>query len=134
MDKKIPIYFDTIILDSPIQEISLNGYGDNVGNRLKVAVFTKYKNRNGSYITDAYADSLIESATRGDTPVVGFFDPESQSWASHTGPTLANGYGYIENFLGWEPLTDTDGITREYAVFSVVIFTKYYEEAKKIRG
>ena len=134
MDKKIPIYFDTIILDSPIQEISLNGYGDDVGNRLKVAVFTKYKNRNGSYITDAYADSLIESATRGDTPVVGFFDPESQSWASHTGPTLANGYGYIENFLGWEPLTDTDGITREYAVFSVVIFTKYYEEAKKIRG
>ena len=134
MDKKIPIYFDTIILDSPIQEISLNGYGDDVGNRLKVAVFTKYKNRNGSYITDAYADLLIESATRGDTPVVGFFDPESQSWASHTGPTLANGYGYIESFLGWEPLTDTDGITREYAVFSVVIFTKYYEEAKKIRG
>ena len=76
MDKKIPIYFDTIILDSPIQEISLNGYGDDVGNRLKVAVFTKYKNRNGSYITDAYADLLIESATRGDTPVVGFFDPE----------------------------------------------------------
>jgi hypothetical protein len=34
MDKKIPIYFDTIILDSPIQEISLNGYGDDVGNRL----------------------------------------------------------------------------------------------------
>ena len=134
MDKKIPIYFDTIILDSPIQEISLNGYGNDVGNRLQVAVFTKYKNRNGSYITDAYADLLIESATRGDTPVVGFFDPESQSWASHTGPTLANGYGYIESFLGWKPLTDTDGITRDYAVFSVVIFTKYYEEAKKIRG
>lgn len=134
MDKKIPIYFDTIILDSPIQEISLNGYSNDVGNRLQVAVFTKYKNRNGSYITDAYADLLIESATRGDTPVVGFFDPESQSWASHTGPTLANGYGYIESFLGWKPLTDTDGITRDYAVFSVVIFTKYYEEAKKIRG
>lgn len=134
MDKKIPIYFDTIILDSPIQEISLNGYGDDVGNRLQVAVFTKYKNRNGSYITDEYAELLIASATRGDTPVVGFFDPESQTWATHTGPTLANGYGYIENFIGWKPLTDTDGVTRDYAVFSVVIFTKYYEEAKKIRG
>ena len=134
MDKKIPIYFDTIILDSPIQEISLNGYGDDVGNRLQVAVFTKYKNRNGSYITDEYAELLIASATRGDTPVVGFFDPESQTWAAHTGPTLANGYGYIENFIGWKPLTDTDGVTRDYAVFSVVIFTKYYEEAKKIRG
>lgn len=133
MDKKIPIYFDTIILNSPIQEISINGSQD-TGNRLKVAVFTKYKNRNGSYITDEYADTLIASAIRGDTPVVGFFDPESQTWASHTGPTLANGYGYVEDFLGWEPLTDTDGITREYAVFSVVLFTKYYKEAQKIQG
>ena len=65
---------------------------------------------------------------------MGFFDPETQSWASHSGPTLANGYGYVENFLGWEPFEDTDGVTREYAVFSVVLFTDYYEEAKKIFG
>lgn len=135
MEKKIPIYFDTIILDSPAQDISLNNGTDiSNGSRLEVAVFTKYKNRNGSYITDEYAAHLIESATRGDTPVVGFFDPSEQQWASHTGPTLANGYGYIESFLGWRPFTDTDGITRDYAVFSVVIFSKYYEEARKIRG
>ena len=133
MERKIPIYFDAIILDTPIQELSVSN-GSDIGSRLKVAVFTKYRNRNGSYITDEYADYLINSATQGDTPVVGFFDPESQTWASHTGPTLANGYGYVESFIGWEPLTDTDGVTREYAVFSVVIFTKYYEEAKKIRG
>lgn len=133
MDKKIPIYFDAIILDTPVQELSVSN-GSDIGSRLKVAVFTKYRNRNGSYITDEYAEYLIASATKGDTPVVGFFDPETQSWASHTGPTLANGYGYIESFIGWEPLTDTDGITRDYAIFSVVIFTKYYEEAKKIRG
>lgn len=133
MERKIPIYFDAIILDTPIQELSVSN-GSDIGSRLKVAVFTKYKNRNGSYITDEYADYLINSATQGDTPVVGFFDPESQTWASHTGPTLANGYGYVESFIGWEPLTDTDGVTREYAIFSVVIFTKYYEEAKKIRG
>ena len=36
--------------------------------------------------------------------------------------------------MGWEPFTDTDGVTRDYAVFSVIIFTDYYEEAKKIRG
>ena len=108
--------------------------GSDVGSRLNVAVFTKYRNRNGSYITDEYADYLIKSAIQGDTPVVGFFDPETKSWASHTGPTLANGYGYVEAFLGWQPLTDTDGVSREYAVFSVVLFTKYYEEANKIRG
>lgn len=131
MDKKIPIYFDTIILDSPIQEIS---YEDSSACRLHVGVFTKYKNRNGSYITDDYANFLIKSATRGNCPVVGFFDPEEQNWASHTGPKLANGYGYVEKFDGWTPCKDTDGVTRDYATFSVILFTDYYEEARKIKG
>ena len=134
MEKKIPIYFDAIIIDSPVQEISINNSEMGNGSRLKVAAFTKYKNRNGSYITDEYAIKLIESATRGDTPVVGFFDPETQEWASHTGPTLANGYGYVERFEGWEPYTDSDGVTRDYAIFSVVLFSKYYQEAKKVIG
>lgn len=131
MDKQIPIYFDSVIVDSPLQTVSQST--PNI-NRLKVRVFTKYKNRNGSYITDEVADQLIQSAISGTTPVVGFFDPESQSWASHTGPLLANAYGYVENFLGWEPFTDTDGIEREYAVFSVILFTEYFEEASKIFG
>lgn len=131
MEKQIPIYFDSVIIDSPFQGISESN--PNIG-RLKVRVFTKYGNRNGSYITEAVANQLIESATQGTTPVVGFFDPATQSWASHSGPTLANGYGYVESFLGWEPFEDTDGVTREYAVFSVVLFTDYYEEAKKIFG
>ena len=134
MEKKIPIYFDAIVIDSPVQEISINNSEMGNGSRLKVAAFTKYKNRNGSYITDEYAAHLIESAIRGDTPVVGFFDPETQEWASHTGPTLANGYGYVERFEGWEPYTDSDGVTRDYAIFSVVLFSKYYQEAKKIIG
>lgn len=131
MDKQIPIYFDSVIIDSPFQGISETN--PNIG-RLKVRVFTKYGNRNGSYITEAVAQQLIDSATQGMTPVVGFFDPETQSWASHSGPTLANAYGYVEDFLGWEPFTDTDGVTREYAVFSVILFTDYFEEANKILG
>jgi len=116
-------------MNSPITAISNNE--PNLG-RLKVAVFTKYANRNGSYITDPVAEQLIETATKGNTPVVGFFDPETKTWASHTGPTLANGYGYVESFLGWEPLTDTDGVEREYAVFSVILFSDYFAEAQKI--
>lgn len=133
MNKKIPIYFDeAVIINSPIQEI-VNSEESTIS-RLKVGAFYKYKNRNGSYITDEYADFLIKSATRGNVPVVGFFDPSEQAWASHTGPTLANGYGYIESFLGWEPFTDTDGETREYAVFSVILFTEYFEAARKVLG
>ena len=116
MEKKIPIYFDNAVIVSPLEPISnTNGIG-----RLKVGVFTRYGNRNGSYIKDNVAEMLIESATRGDTPVVGFFDPESKSWAGHTGPTLANAYGYVEGFEGWQLFTDSDNVQREYAVFSVV--------------
>ncbi len=131
MDRKIPIYFDSVIVASPIEQISESN--PNLG-RLRVGVFTKYGNRNGSYITEEVANQLIASAIQGNTPVVGFFDPEHKAWASHTGPTLANGYGYVEDFIGWEPLQDTDGVTREYAVFSVVVFTNYFEEAKSIAG
>ena len=131
MEKKIPIYFDSVIITSPAQPISDSN--PELG-RLKVGVFTKYGNRNGSYITDEVAEMLIASATKGDTPVVGFFDPESEGWAGHTGPLLASAYGYVENFEGWQPFKDTDDVERDYAVFSVVLFNKYYKEANFIVG
>jgi len=130
MKRNIPIYFDNAIIISPAEPIN----GSSGLNRLKVGVFTKYGNRNGSYIKDDVADMLIASATKGDTPVVGFFDPESKNWASHTGPTLASAYGYVEYFDGWQPFKDTDGIERDYAVFSVVLFTKYFNEANFVIG
>jgi len=131
MDKQIPIYFDSVIIASPTTPIS--SANPEVG-RLKVGVFTKYGNRNGSYITDEIANNLIASATTGNTPVVGFFDPESKGWAGHTGPLLASAYGYVESFEGWQPFKDTDGVEREYAVFSVVLFNKYFQEANLVVG
>lgn len=131
MEKKIPIYFDSVIIASPAQPISDSNPA--LG-RLKVGVFTKYGNRNGSYITDEIAEMLIASAIRGDTPVVGFYDPESEGWAGHTGPLLASAYGYVENFEGWQPFKDTDDVEREYAVFSVVLFNKYFKEANFVVG
>ena len=130
MKRNIPIYFDNAVIMSPVEPIN----GSSNLNRLKVGVFTKYGNRNGSYIKDDVAEMMIASATKGDTPVVGFFDPESQGWASHTGPTLASAYGYVEYFDGWQPFKDTDGVERDYAVFSVVLFTKYFNEANFIVG
>ena len=130
MKRNIPIYFDNAIIMSPAEPIN----GSTGLNRLKVGVFTKYGNRNGSYIKDDVAEMMIASATHGDTPVVGFFDPESKGWASHTGPTLASAYGYVEYFDGWQPFKDTDGVERDYAVFSVVLFTKYFNEANFVVG
>jgi len=36
--------------------------------------------------------------------------------------------------VGWEPYEDTDGVSRDYAVFTTVLFTKYFDEANKIIG
>lgn len=131
MSKQIPYLFDSVIISSLLERVSQDM--PNTG-RARVRVFSKYGNRNGSYITEQVADQLIESAITKHVPIVGFFDPQSQTWASHTGPTLAHGYGYVEDFLGWEPTEDTDGVIRDYAVFSIVLHTDYFEEANKIVG
>lgn len=132
MSKQIPYLFNSIVISSPFEPLMASEKGSI--SRQKVGVFTKYGNRNGSYITEEFAQHLIESAVSQHCPVVGFFDPETGKWAGHTGPTLACGYGYVEDFIGWEPLQDTDGVVRDYAVFSVVLHTNYFEEAKTITG
>ena len=130
MERQIPIYFDNAIVISSPEPLS----SEKNLSRLKVGVFYRYGNRNGSYITDEVANMLINSATKGDTPVIGFFDPQTQGWAGHTGPMLASGYGYVEDFEGWQMMKDTDGVEREYAVFSVILFTKYFKEASMVVG
>lgn len=131
MNRNIPYTFDCVPVSSlnPITSGASNC--ENIG-RMNVGVFTRYGNRNGSYITDQYADYLISTAP--DKPVVGFFDRESQDWQGHVGPTLASGYGYVDYFVGWQPFQDDDGVEREYAVFSVVLFSDYFEEARHILG
>lgn len=127
MEKQIPVFFNTVV-SSPLEEISS---GSNIG-RAKVHVFSRYRNRNYSYITDEVAEQLASSAAG--RPVVGFWDKQTQDWASHMGPTVVHAYGYIEDFIGWEPVLDTDGVSREYATFSVVLFSDYFDEAKNIIG
>jgi len=131
MDRKIPLTFD-VVISSPLT--SINPALPNVA-RAKCHVFTKYRNRNYSYITDEVADQLIESATQGTTPVVGFFDKETGDFTGHAGPELASVYGYVEHFIGWEKVVDpADHIEREYATFSVVLFSDYLEAARTIVG
>ena len=99
---------------------------------VRVRVFSKYENRNGSYITEAVAQQLIESAIN--VPVVGLFDHSKNDWAGHAGAGLVNAYGYCKEFLGWQPYIDTDGISRDYAIFSIVLFSNYFSEASHIIG
>lgn len=131
--KNIPLEFECFAT-SELQPISQPTEGEAIG-RLRVGVFSKGWNDNGSYITDEIANKLIADANKGNVPVVGFYDRTHQDWDGHVGPNLAGGFGYIEKFIGWEPMVERrTGLTKDYAVFNVVMFVEYFDEAKQVLG
>lgn len=98
-------------------------------------IFYKYGNRNGTYITDEFADLLLSSIPY--TPVKGIYDNFDEDYTDHGAKrSLGRIYGIVpENpHLAWEKHLDEDGIEREYACVDVLIFTGLYEEAKDIVG
>jgi hypothetical protein len=99
--------------------------------RGRCRVFHTGHNRNGTYITKEFAQKLIESAPY--TPVKGIY--EAEDFSNH-GKSRSEGriYGIVpaEPNFAWEPHTDSDGQTREYACFDVLYYTALYEEASEI--
>ena len=96
-------------------------------------VFYKGRNRNGTYITDEFAQKLINSAPY--TPVKGIYDVDD--YTDH-GQKRSEGriYGIVPadpNFA-WEKHLDADGVEREYACFDVLYYTALYKEAGEIDG
>lgn len=126
MEKKIPYHFDVVFMEDtfrPTEDTHLQ-FG-------RVRAFYKYSNRNGSYITDEYAEKLGPSAYM--KPVFGYYDHEQHDFLGHEGPEKAKAYGFVvPNSLTWEDHLDDDGITRQYATYDVLIWAEYWEEAKTI--
>ena len=101
----------------------------------RVRIFYKYGNRNGTYITDEFAESLVKTLPY--TPVKGIY--EDSDYTDH-GLKREEGriYGIVPgpqdmNFA-WEKHVDADGIEREYACVNVYYYTALYEEAGEIDG
>lgn len=96
-------------------------------------VFYKGLNRNGTFITDEFAEKLINSAPY--TPVKGIY--EVDDYTDH-GKARNEGriYGIVpaEPNFAWEKHVDGDGIEREYACFDVLYYTALYKEAGQIDG
>lgn len=96
-------------------------------------VFYKYENRNGTYITDEFADKLVASLPY--TPVKGIYDYEDGDYTDH-GKKRSMGriYGVVpvENHFAYEKHLDKDGIEREYACTDALIYTGLYKEAGEI--
>lgn len=101
--------------------------------KARCRVFYKYENRNGTYITDEFADKLLNSISYA--PVKGIYNDDD--FSDHgTARDQGRIYGIVpeEPNLVWEEFVDDDGVTRTYACVDVLIFTALYEEAKDIIG
>lgn len=113
---------------------NLEKYNETIS-KARCRIFYKKDNRNGTYITDEFAEKLI--STLPYTPVKGIYEQENGDYSDH-GTSNAEGriYGIVPenpNFA-WEEHEDVDGIVRTYACADVLIFTGLYTEASSIVG
>lgn len=125
-------------MNKPLCEFTVQVYGElnkynEVLSKARCRIFYKYENRNGTYITDEFAEKLISSLPY--VPVKGIYSDED--YTDH-GVRRDQGriYGIVPEKpnVAWEEFTDEDGITRTYACTDVLIFTAIYEEANDIIG
>lgn len=113
---------------------NLTKYSDTIS-KARCRIFYKGANRNGTYITDEFAEKLLSTISY--SPVKGIFEEQEKDFTDHgTSRDLGRVYGVVpENpNLQWEQFLDEDGIEREYACVDVLLYTSLYEEASKIPG
>ena len=103
--------------------------------KIRCRLFYKGKNRNGSYITDEFAEKLLSSLPYA--PLKGIYQEEEQDFTDH-GLTNSDGriYGVVpqDAEVRWESHLDADGIERMYATCAVYVYTALYKEANEIVG
>lgn len=121
-----------------ITEFPISVYGqiekyNDILSKARCRIFYKYENRNGTYISDEFAEKLLSSISY--TPVKGIYNGED--FTDH-GQERTEGriYGIVpaEPNIAWEKHMDDDGVEREYACADVLIFTALYPEANQIVG
>lgn len=113
---------------------SLSLYGDVTAynktmSLARCRIFYKGGNRNGTYITDEFAEKLIASLPYA--PVKGIYDSLEDDFTDH-GTQRYQGriYGVVpvENHFAWEKHVDSDGVEREYACTDVLLYTAIYQK------
>lgn len=101
----------------------------------RARIFYRGKNRNGTYISEAFAEKLIGTVPY--TPVKGIWNEEIGDFEDH-GRSRVQGriYGIVlaEPNFSWEDFTDPDGEVRTYACVDVIVYTSIYPEASQIIG
>ena len=124
-----------IITDFPVTIYgNLEKYSETIS-KGRCRIFYKYGNRNGTYITDEFAEKLLESVPYA--PVKGIYSEDDEDYTDH-GKKRSEGriYGIVpaDPHVTWEKHLDEDGIEREYVCVDVLIYTGLYKEANDIIG
>ena len=125
----IPLSFPITVFENTGEKVS-----DTITKK-RCAIFYKGKNRNGSYISEEFAEDLIKTLPYA--PVKGIYNKDTEDYTDH-GTKRSEGriYGVVpEKFnFAWEKRIDEDGVEREYACADVYLFTALYKEAEEIAG
>ena len=124
-----------IITDFPVTIYgNLEKYSETIS-KGRCRIFYKHGNRNGTYITDEFAEKLLETIPYA--PVKGIYSEEEDDYTDH-GKKRSEGrfYGIVpaNPNVTWEPHLDDDGVERVYACVDVLIYTGLYTEAHDIIG
>lgn len=127
-------------MDQPIRNFPVTVYGNlekynEVISKGRCRIFYKGDNRNGTFITDDFAEKLISTIPY--TPVKGIYSEEDGDFTDHGAKrTLGRIYGVVpqEPNFAWEKHVDDDGVEREYACVDVLYYTGLYGEAGTIPG
>lgn len=106
---------------------------NDVISKCRVSIFYKGMNRNHTFISDDFANQLIQSLPY--VPIKGIYDYAGEDYLDH-GDDNSDGkiYGIVPenpNF-DWEKHCDKDGVEREYGCCDVYLFTALYDEAGQI--
>jgi hypothetical protein len=113
---------------------NLEKYSDTIS-KGRCRIFYKNGNRNGTYITDEFAEKLLETIPYA--PVKGIYEMDEDDYTDH-GKKRSEGriYGIVpaNPNVTWEPHLDEDGVERTYACVDVLIYTGLYAEAHDILG
>lgn len=129
---QIPVRFPITIFENIAEE----SISDTITKK-RCGIFYKGRNRNGSYISDEFAESLIKTLPYA--PVKGIYDEEDEDFTTH-GTKRSEGriYGVVpseqEMNFAWEKQLDSDGVEREYCCVDVYLYTALYKEANEIDG
>jgi hypothetical protein len=119
-------------MNKTLFEFNVYVYGElekynEVLSKARCRIFYKYENRNGTYITDEFAEKLLNSLPYA--PVKGIYADDD--FTDHgTARDQGRIYGIVPenpNFA-WETHLDEDGVERMYACADVYLFTGIYKQ------